>query len=114
VVVDDAHLVTWLAAAHSGAHLLGALALTRPSRSAAGGSYAAHLTRSLVTTVASAAAAGLVMAVVVGLLDGGGRPQAAVALVVAGAAGLATYLGAQRIAGVRPSTVPALLRGRVT
>ena len=110
-VVDDAHLVAWLAAAHSGAHLLGALVLTRPPRSAAAGSYAADLTRSLVTTVASAAAAGLVMVAVVGVLDGGGRPEAALALVVAGAAGLVTYLGAQRLAGVRPSAVPALLRG---
>lgn len=111
-VVDDAHLVTWLAAAHSGAHLLGALVLASPFRAAADGAGAAHLARSLVTTLASAATAGLVMAVVVGALDGRGRPQAALALVVAGAAGLAAYLGAQRIAGVRPSAVPLLLRGQ--
>jgi len=110
-VTDGTDRVAWLAAAHSGAHLLGALALARPSRSTIGHPAGAHLARSLATTVAGAAVAGIVMAVAVDALDGRGRPQAAVALVVAGVAGLGTYLGAQRIAGVRPGTIPALLRG---
>lgn len=110
-VTDDTDRVAWLAAAHSGAHLLGALALARPSRPAFGHPVGVNLARSFATTAAAATAAGLVMVVAVQALDGPGRPQAAVALVVAGIAGLGTYLGAQRLAGVRPGTIPALLRG---
>ena len=111
-VVDGADLVAWLAAAHSGAHLLGALALLRPARAAAGRPDAARLARPLAFTVASAVLAGAVMGAVVQVVDGGGRASAALALAVAGTLGLATYLAGQRLGGVRPATVPALLRGR--
>ena len=111
-VVDGAGRVAWLAAAHSGAHLLGALVLVGPARAAAGRPHPAHLARPIASTVASAAAAGVVMGTVAQVVDGGNRASAALALVVAGSVGLVTYLAGQRLGGLRPGIVPALLRGR--
>ena len=118
-VVDAGDRVPWLAAAHSAAQLLGALALLRPAL-AAGGAGARERAdawspaRTVVTTGVAAVLAGAVMAGISAPLDDGSHGGALLAVAVAGAGGAAVYAGLQStVGGVRAATLPALLRGRV-
>lgn len=104
--------VAAIAAVHSLAYLVGAVVLVRPAQAAAGAAGGTSLARPVVVTVAAAALALLVMAGAQQPLGSGTRAEALVAVVVAGAAGVAAYAGGQAVGGVRLGTVPALLRGR--
>lgn len=62
------------------------------------------ITAAVARSIACAGLAGVVAAVVAGLVDGGGRGGAAAAVAAGGIAGVAAYVGAQRLTGgpVRP------------
>jgi putative peptidoglycan lipid II flippase len=93
---------TALGAAFAGANLVGALALgvhvirriPRNARPALGAPVA--------QCILCALAAGVVMALTAGALDGRGRSGALATLVVAGAAGLAVYVGGLRLLSGQP------------
>lgn len=112
-VVDAPDRVAWLAAVHSAAHLLGALALLGPARAAAGRPVGARLGRPVAVTALGGVLASLVMLVMLQPFEAVGRAAALLAVAVAGAAGLVVYGVVQRLfGGIRLATVPALLRGR--
>jgi putative peptidoglycan lipid II flippase len=102
-----------LAGAHSGAYLAGAAALYLIVRTRTHASGAPDMVRSLVGSLAGAVIAGGVMWVIGDAMSGRGRAHSLIEILVAGAAGLVTYvLATSMLGGPRPSAVPALLRGQ--
>ncbi|MBW3580583.1 MAG: hypothetical protein KY431_06055 [Actinobacteria bacterium] len=109
--VSAAGRVAALAAAHSGAYLVGAVVLAASVLRRMPAVARPSLTLPLLGGVAAAAAGGAVMWAVQGSLPSGGPAPTLAALVVAGVAGLAVYLAAQvALTGTRPTTVVRLLR----
>lgn len=108
--VEDGRRVAVLAACHSGAYVLGAaVLLVLEHRRSPGG---LGPTRPLVAGMAAAAVAGAVMWGVDRALPSAERLDAFVTVLVGGVLGIGTYLAASTLlGGIRPSGVPALLRG---
>lgn len=109
--VSAAGRVAALAAAHSGAYLVGAVVLAASVLRRMPADARPSLTLPLLGGAAAAAGGGAVMWAVQGWLPSGGPAPTLAALVVAGVAGLAVYLAAQvALTGTRPATVVRLLR----
>lgn len=103
-----------IAAAHSGAYLVGAVALflvvrSRVPATTAGG----DLVRSLGASVGAAVAGGGVMWAVASVVDEAGRAGSLAVVATAGALGIGVYVVVSVVlGGPSPRAVPALLRGR--
>jgi putative peptidoglycan lipid II flippase len=109
--VDDGDRVAVLAACHSAAYVVGAVVLlVLVGRRSPGG---LRLGRPVAVGVVAAALAGTVMWAADRALPSDGRLDALLTLAVGGVLGLGTYVGASALlGGIRPSAVPALLRGQ--
>jgi putative peptidoglycan lipid II flippase len=108
--VTGADRVPGLAAAHSLAYLVGAVALAGRVRLRAPGTTTPSLARPVAGGVAAAVVAGAVMWLVQQPFHPAGRLGAVALLAGAGAAGVAVYLGAQALLGARPAAIVALVR----
>jgi putative peptidoglycan lipid II flippase len=113
VAVDGHARVAALAAAHSGAYVVGSLVLYGRLRARTTAHAGGDLVRSLLASFSAAAVGAAVMWWIGEAIDGGGRIDAALELALAGGAGVLVYVAtAAALGGPRPRQVPSMLRGR--